>query len=597
MSTALRVVALTLTACGAATPPPTRQTLELSGPPYARGFQHGQTLQSEVRAFYTRMLSSSILPNLDREQATLSAVLPAYQRDVYANGQFSYRLLLESARAMEAAMPAALREEMHGIADGAAVSYEQVLITNTFLDAVLSLRAVAQVANQAQAPILERVVVPGLDQDGQDNDGDGVVDNPSEAEFAYLPLRYASRVEIPPDARFVLTLMAPHGVDPSSIRITLNGHLFASGSSSISTRNPNGDPTRLEVGFTPPEPLVPGPVALRIQAGDLDVVSDPPPAHAHFMRGERLTFTVRGTGRPPWEVTNREPTMSFGHPTSFAFAQNGLLGHEFALLDANAAHENTVLFVHHPDNAEAFAVVGWAGMVAGLSGMNAAGLALACEPSDTLNNTMVRGLLAQADDLSVATLVSSGVGIGTFQREALEGDTTVASAISRAAATEHAYGWSCLLQDATAGARAIEVNADPGVFEFGPNDQDAHALPWASAGHGDLRAASHFVANTADMPAFTVEGIRIGPQSGWSTFFYRSLDTWSLVGDQFAALSSPLDLNSAISILQNPALVDPTDSMNAVVFDTAHHRLSAAMGAEPATASPFQEFAFEGAHP
>src|SRR5579871_1406851 len=151
---------LLLTACSAAVAPPNRQTVVLTGSPYQRGLQHGQQLGDEVRSFYTRMLSTSILPNLQREQPAISAVLPLYAAPPYADGGFSLQLLTDSARSLEHSIPRPYRDEMQGIADGAGVPYEQVLVVNTFLDSVLALRAVAQVAGQAQAPVLERVQIP-----------------------------------------------------------------------------------------------------------------------------------------------------------------------------------------------------------------------------------------------------------------------------------------------------------------------------------------------------------------------------------------------------------------------------------------------------
>ncbi|MFL5318359.1 MAG: hypothetical protein ACJ790_01790, partial [Myxococcaceae bacterium] len=172
-----------LASCTAAEPPATRETVVLEGSAYDRGFQHGQKLRSKVRSFYGRLLASSILPNLNREQPDLSAVFTEYKKDRYQNGQFSFELLLDSAQSLEHSIPRPYRDEMHGIADGAGVPYEQVLVTNTFLDSLLAIRSVANTARLSGAPHLERVQLLGAGADGADNDGDGTVDEADEADF------------------------------------------------------------------------------------------------------------------------------------------------------------------------------------------------------------------------------------------------------------------------------------------------------------------------------------------------------------------------------------------------------------------------------
>ena len=72
--------------CGSPQPPPTRELIHLHGSPYARGLEHGQKLRSKVRAFYTTLLTTSLLPYLNREQPGIEAFLIAYRGDAYANG-------------------------------------------------------------------------------------------------------------------------------------------------------------------------------------------------------------------------------------------------------------------------------------------------------------------------------------------------------------------------------------------------------------------------------------------------------------------------------------------------------------------------------
>lgn len=575
-------------ACGPAEPPPTRETVELNGSAYDRGFQHGTQLKSKVRSFYTRLLASSILPNLNREQPDLAAVFTEYQKDRYADGRFSFELLLDSAKSLEHSIPRAWRDEMHGIADGAGVPYEQVLVTNTFLDSLLAIRAVAATAKISNAPRLERVQLLGdLLTDGVDNDGDGAIDNAEEAEFAYVASSHATRVELPGGTRFHFTLMDKDGVDPSTIRIHFAGKVYAEGDSALALTVRDGDASRLDVLFTPPS-LPIGTFTLVLQAGDTKISESPPPAHAHFMRDERLTFTRAGTNLALNEVMNTGGEASTEKPPAFAFGAAGpdgspLLAQHLQLLDGNVAHEHTALFVHHTDTGKSFAVVGWAGLIWGMSGMNADGLAVSCNPADTLDNSVVNNLFGQVADLSSARLYASGQPIGIFERAVLEGDTTSAEAVERAKNTNHTFGWSCLFADETE-LRGIEIDSD-----FDKNG-GAFELPTAST----QVIGSHFQANTQDMNSFEIAGQRIQPESGWSSFFFRSLTATERVRK---ALPSNLTVDDAISVLQTPALVDRTDSMNAVIFDPRSRTLWTAMGKEPATDAEFVPFHFAGGAP
>ncbi|MBX5483924.1 MAG: hypothetical protein IRZ16_19040 [Myxococcaceae bacterium] len=366
-------------ACAPAMPPPTREVLHLRGSAYERGLQHGQQLRSKVRSFYTTLLTASILPNLNREQPELAEVFHEYAGPRYAGGQFSYELLLDSAQSMEKSIPLELREELRGIADGAGVPYEEVLILNTFVDGLLAIRSVANVAKASGAPLLERVeILGGLESDGVDNDGDGTADDADEAAFDYAASPFSTRVELPADARFRFVFADSDGVDPATVRITLNGTLYVEGDPGLELRMLPDDPSRLEVTLTPTAPLPEGAFAVLVQAGDRSLVTSPPPAHARFMRDEVLTFTRARTKKQPWEVDNVGVGVPHGKPPAWAFAARGaftrngasVLAQQLALLDGNTAHKHTVLFVHHPDSGPAYAVVGWAGIVWGLCLIN-----------------------------------------------------------------------------------------------------------------------------------------------------------------------------------------------------------------------------------
>lgn len=610
------LLATTLLGCTEVEAPATFRVVELTGSPYERGLQHGSRFPAEIRSLYTRMLTSSILPFLNRERPDIAAVLTEYQGERYDDGAFSYELLLQSARSMEPLIPPELLEEMHGVADGAALPYEEILVLNTFLDSMLAMRAITFFIRATEAPTLLSVAFEGgLDDDGADNDGDGEVDEGGEGTLdPYGPSPHASLVEVPSDAtvRFVLVDQAgaaealgqgdgrvPEGVDPASIRIQLDTVLFGASAPEIVTRPV--DTARgegLEVVFTPPGGFPPASVvSLLLGAGDRSVVTDPPPAHARFMRDERIVFTTVGVGAAPGEVDSRGQRDGRTQPPSFGFAARGsatvdgapILAHHYALLDANTAHEHTALFVHHADDGHDAVVLGWTGLVWGFQGMNDQGVSYGIFSSDTLDNGMMVDIAVHLSNLERARLLAVGVPIGMLGRTLLNRAGTAAEAAELLHDSRRTFGWNVLLADAGGDLLAVEMDSDilgdGGFVRYGPTEG-------SSVGADDLRLGCHFVANAED-----VSLPPLSPQRAWSSFYYRSLRAQSILGDRVAGALGALDVASSIDVLSDPELVDPRDSMSAVVFEPAARRLHVAMGQVPATAGPFRAFALDDFFP
>jgi len=88
--------------------------LHLSGTPYEMGYQHGVLLREQVRA----RIRDHVWGGLIRE------------------GRVSHLLLLRHAREVGSRIPSEYREEMAGLADGAMVSYSEVLLLNTHGDLI-----------------------------------------------------------------------------------------------------------------------------------------------------------------------------------------------------------------------------------------------------------------------------------------------------------------------------------------------------------------------------------------------------------------------------------------------------------------------------
>ncbi len=586
-------------ACAPAAPPPTRETVTLTGDGYSRGLQHGQQLKAKIHGFYTTLLTSSLLPYLNREQPEIAVALPAYAGPDYADGKFSYALLRDSAKRLERGIPRAIREELRGISDGSGLPYDDVLILNTFVDTVMAVRAVTAAIKQAKAPSVQSLELLGAESDGADNDGDGEVDEAGEGTFApYSPSAVALARELSVAVAFRVTFTAPDGVDPATVRFTLGEAVYEQGHPALVLEEV--DATTLRATLTPPSPL-PGSavLGLALNAGDKAVLENPPPVHARFMRDERVTFTTAGVGKGLPEVPNAAADDGRSQPPALSFALKGtatadgkpLVAQNFALLDANTAHKHTALFIHRPDSGPSFAVAGWAGVAWGFSGMNARGLAVACQYADTLDNSVVAGVFDQVADLSKATLAASGTPIGIAVRKALAAQADVAGAEAQLAEEPVAYGWNCTLADAAGAVRALELDSDlskdGGAFSYGPGERGA------GVGPDDVRMGVHYQANTEDIFTLAVAGQRLQPQRFWSTTWFRSLRAFGVLGEALRAGYGTWDAERVKGLLGTPVLEDQRDGMNAVVFEPALRRVHTAMGTVPPTAAGWETVSLE----
>ena len=115
--------------------------VELTGEPYERGRQHGTALRSQVRLFRDRLYGDIVFKRGRAFGAAFTAVL--------------WGILTQ----MHRHIPRELREEMRWVADGAAVSYRDVLLFNCFDDVLHTLIQL----NPVVAPIMShRFVAPIL---------------------------------------------------------------------------------------------------------------------------------------------------------------------------------------------------------------------------------------------------------------------------------------------------------------------------------------------------------------------------------------------------------------------------------------------------
>ncbi len=560
---------------------------------------------------------------------------------------FSYLLMRDSAYNLEKFLSDDIVSEMKGISDGSDMPYEEILILNTFLDTMLAFRAITLFIKQLQAPfILSYEVLADMDSDGFDNNNDGTLDEDDNKIKKYEPLPHAAMVEVPKDAsvRFLVNDLKlglgvdkgdEPGVDPCTIRIQLDQTqyaydpecsadknrekcVYADGSACnmegfdckdcLLTEFKDEGSTKMYATFKPKDGFKEASsVSILLQAGDFNEIVNPPPLHARYMRDERITFTTKGFGKKHHQVENRGEDDGRTQPPSYAFAVRGsatpdgkpLLANHYQLLDSNTTHEHTALFIHKPKDGIAHAVLGYSGVVWGFSGMNAEGLTYAFTNSDSLDNTMVKRFSEETFD---AKLLCSGTPIGIMGRELLAKCSNVEEGIQYLSDTERTFGWNMLLADAEGNIAAVEMDSDikdkddgglhaytPDVDDENFENTDEHGLAWASEDKDDIRIASHYAKNVNDIND-TIVVFTVNPQRFWTSFFFRSVRAWSILGSEISKRYGQIDSEGAIEIMRTPELVDDRDSMIAAVFSPSEGILRYAMGEVPATDQPFVEF-------
>lgn len=572
----------------------------LTGTAYDRGLQHGTQLRSKIRSFYTTLMANSLFPFLSREQPDIATLLKEYEAERYQNGGFARELLLESAKNLERDIGRNGRDEMRGIADGSGLTYDEVLILNTFVDTTLAVRGIGLAIRQGRAPVVESVEFLGVGADGRDNSGEGAVDEADEGVIKpYVPPFFAAAVEVAVDTKLRVVFADPDGVDPQTVRVRVNEGLFTFGDPALEVVEL--DATRVQATWTPPSPLpAASVVTFVLSAGDKRIIEVPGPPRASFRRDEELVVTTQGAGLAPRDLSRPALTDNRTRPPPFVVGARGaraadgpLLAHSFALLDANTAHKHTVLLVHRPDTGPAYATVGWAGIVYGISGLNERGVGVACNPSDTLDNSVVGSVLDQVADLPRAKLLASGLPVGFLVKRVLERASTAAEGVGALTDIAPVYGWNCTVADDQGGLEVVELDSDVfkqgqrGVYRYTPTDRDPSMRRYSSVTDDDVIVGSSYTRNVEDSITLTLAGQRVVPQRFWSGFFFRSRRVIDDVTRRVAARTEPIDVAWLESVLVTPEVVDRSDSMNAVVLDLRRRTVHAAMGTVPATDSPF----------
>ncbi len=588
------------------------EVYEVYGSPYERGFQHGQRFESKIRSLYTMLLSNSIFPYLNRERDDLASVMLRYQNDeIYGDGKFSSLMMLESGLKLLETIPQVYIDEMQGIADGSGMSFEEILVMNTFFDTLMGFRSITFFIKLIQAPFMLSVEMVGdLNADGVDNDGDGLIDEGDDGRNdPWEPKHFATWVEVPTDAvlRLVIDDDKP-GVDASSVRIQINEKLYTAIADPevIQTRGVAREGKTIEVSVTPPGgwPAASA-VSIIIQCVDLNVLVRVAPHHPRSMRDERITFTTAGYGKKTFEVPNRGYSDGRSQPTSLGFAVRGsattdngvYLGHNFAMLDSDTTHKHVTLFVHHPDEGPDYGFLGYTGMTWGFSGMNTEGVTYLLNPSDTLNNSFTKGF---NEGLIFAQLLPKGVPAGMMGREILAKSSNTNDALDYLANETATFGWNFLVVDAGGDMSVAELDGDifdmpsNGFYSYttdfnDPDNLNAWGNPWASVGPDDIRASSNYLKNINEIE-YQIATFNIQPQRYWSSFFFRSLKAFWVLGDEIDARYGNLNLTGMADILRIHELEDQRDGMQSAIYEPKKLLIHVAAGQVPPSSGPYREF-------
>ena len=621
------VAAFSLLVACAAEPPPRYNVVTLSGTDYQRGFQHGQQMSSQIKSFYSTLLTTSLIPYLNRNQPDIAAYLSTYDAEAhpeYGNGQFSLLLLRESAVSLEPSIPPGFIEEMHGIADGSGMTYQDILVLNTFVDTVLAARGITYFLQQAGAPQVSQIEWLGapLDKDGVDNNGDGTTDETGESRVdAYESSPHALWVEVPKNAKLRVRLHDKDAqVDRDAVRLLVDGQVYTAATPELQVITPTDASGALlehdtDLILTPSAPWTNQVVTFQVQAGDNKYSFLPPPTHEHRMRTEQFTVGTTGIGKPPHLVPNKGISDGTSQPPSIGFAVRKSatpdgqtrLAHHFSLLDAGTSHKHTLVQIHHPSTGPSYIFVGWVGIAYGFAGLNTEGVSYGCNHSDTLNNPLAGEFLKNFFD---AKLVSSGEPIGFLLRDILAKAHNSDEAAQLAYDTTPTFGWNFLFADKAGTLRAVEVRRDIGMggvidhpgegrAQWTPDPTvaaglDAWGVPWASQTVDDLRIGAHFGPLANDF-ALDLGIFNLRPQRDWSSYYFSSVRAMANLAEQVTAKYGKFDLATMIATLREPVLVDQHDSMTAVVIEPGLGKFHAALGTVPATDSDFDTFDLTGA--
>lgn len=604
--------------------PDENRVLHVSGTYYEMGYQIGQAYSSEIRQVFTQFLTASLIPYFAREQPSIASVLTYYDDPRFENGQFAYEFLKDAAHGLEPYIPARYRDEIRGIADGAQYDYEDVLILNTLLDSILSLVNITVFLKILQSPVLESVTLPAaLTSDGVDNDEDGQTDEPGENvldPFPASPFAVVKGMPAQPTLVFRLGDIAfpnffdPEGVDLSTLRIRLNDRVFTRADTTV--WSDNGDDLHPVITIKAPEAYAPGtPVAVDVEAADLDQIDVPPPLHPNVARLLRFTFVVGAAERAledfgnirPEEASGSIPAWNLGVRGAMSADGQMLVARAMALLDINVLHDFTTLIVYHPvgeDGAPrpSFASVGYTGIGWMLSGMSERGIVAAINRCETFDDAVVGNLFA-----AQPYRLNPQGALGPWMiREIVEDAESLGDAEAILRRQSPVTGWNVFLADGPHDdMRVVELDAnidhkpDDGFYEFtsdlsDPGNLDAKGRPLGSVTSDDLRNAIHYVKNLTDGPENVPLPLPISlglpDQRNWGTTYFSSVSIHSKLDAALAEAGGPVDAQWLLDLQKRPGFFDPQISMHNALFAPDARELWVAMGRLPATDGRFNHY-------
>lgn len=561
--------------------------VRLKGSPKEMGEQHGRRFGEDIRTLYVRFLAAQVLPYLNRQQKVIDDTflgLPGYmKKDEYQDGKFAYRFLLDSAETLAQDQPDDYWQEIDGIAAGAGLAIEEARILNTFGDTLLGMLALSFYTDREKAPVLASVRLAAAENDRLDNDGDGLIDEADEAEFAPLPLTDAARLRVGP-GRIELVLVDADGVQEDPLLLRVNG---VDVPQSERTYRTAGTATTLTFDAAPY--WHEGWNTLSVQASDRSLAEEPPPVHPYTMRQVRLLIGgVKASGKAVNAGYDDPP----GAATSLAVAADdgSFVARNFVLLDADTAHDHAAVFVFEPsptpENSapRRYAIVGWAGASWALTGMNDAGQAVSVNIVETLDNGVARGI-----DEGLFPK-ARGMTFGAVGRYVLARNFSPAEFRAAMSGIRAASGVVVQLADAERGTvTTCELRA--GLLDRAP----AACYGTDSTGPA-LRPAQNYVGSFAAYQALYddaggnlldgISPILLKPQRFWSTEWLESYSTYGRLMRVLGADDPGQDPLRWIETLRTPGIASKRNSMHSAIMLPGREMWVGA-GRLPSTESPF----------
>jgi hypothetical protein len=240
----------------------------------------------------------------------------------------------------------------------------------------------------------------------------------------------------------------------------------------------------------------------------------------------------------------------------------------------NHAQDDAVIQVWRPKGGTPFMMVGWAGGIGSVSGMNAAGITIGEMTSKSTDETF------------------DGLPLMLIMRRVLDSAKTLEEAVQIMQKGPRTLGWNFVIGDGKApDARALEVDAAD-CLVFAPNDPTENK----ETGHWSMPDAVRRTNHPISIKLIPKLVGVFGPQFGidpakWREalpllFLQNTWERYDWLGKQIQARPGGMDIPEALQLLANGP-VKNSDTVHSWVFDPKNKTAYVAIagGNPPVTAS------------